>query len=256
MGSALPLGPMAATQMERATSFGAVAESYDRFRPAPPPEAAEWLLPEGARRVADVGAGTGGFSRVLAGLVDQVVAVELDVRMATLLRDRSPGVAVVNGRGEALPIGPACLDAVLVSAAWHWLDVDRMVPEVARVLRPGGVLGVLWSGPQRRVDWVAELLGRDRGNAVGSRRELRIPDGWPFSVPESRVIDWSLGRAPSELVGLAATYSRVITLAPEDRQADAERAAAVVGNHPFLRDRAGIELPMTTRCWRAIRQPW
>jgi hypothetical protein len=105
----VPWGPMAATQMERATSFGAVAESYDRFRPAPPPEAAAWLLPEGARWVADVGAGTGGFSRVLAERVDQVVAV---------------GVVVVV---EALPIGTARLDAVLVSAAWHWLDADRGV---------------------------------------------------------------------------------------------------------------------------------
>jgi SAM-dependent methyltransferase len=250
------LKSVAATRTERATAFGAAAESYDRYRPAPPPEAADWLVPDGARRVADVGAGTGGFSRVLAERVDEVVAVELDLRMATLLAARSTGVAVVAGKGEALPVRTASLDAVLVSSAWHWLDADLAVPEVARVLRPGGVLGVVWNGPMRRVDWVSQLLGRDGPTATdrsGPRRELIIPDLLPFSEPESRVIEWSLPRTPSELIGLAGTYSRVITLASQDRLSVARRAAELVESHPLLRNRARIDLPMTARCWKAVR---
>jgi SAM-dependent methyltransferase len=247
---------MSVSRMERATSFGSVADDYDRYRPAPPAEAAAWLLPARARRVADVGAGTGGFSRVLAKRAAMVVAVELDVRMAALLATRSRGVSVVNGRGESLPVRTASLDAVLVSSAWHWLDEELAMPEIARVLRPGGILGVVWNGPSRQVDWVNELLSRDRPaerDRSRPRHELHIRDGMPFSAPEARFFEWSLPRTPSELIGLAGTYSGVITLSPEDRMSIADRAAAVVATHPLLRGRDRIELPMTARCWRAFR---
>jgi SAM-dependent methyltransferase len=264
----------------RATSFGSVAVDYDRFRPSPPPDAADWLLSAGAQRVADVGAGTGGFSRVLAARVERVVAVELDPRMASVLRQRSPGVLVVNGRGEDLPIPSSSLDAVLVSSAWHWLDPDLAVAEMARVLRPGGVLGVLWSGPDRSVDWVSELLGRERalpdGERAGrggggeggegsgggeggeggerrSRRELRIPDGQPFSRPESMVMRWSLRRTPSELIGLAGTYSRVIALPPDQRRLLRQRAAETVKRRAWPQEEPEMDLPMNVRCWRAVR---
>ena len=251
--------PMVMSRAERATSFGTVAVDYDRFRPSPPPEAADWLLPPGARRVADVGAGTGGFSRVLAARIEKVVAVELDLRMVRVLRHRSPGVLVVNGRGEALPVCSSSMDAVLVSSAWHWLDPDVAVAEMARVLRPGGVLGVLWSGPDRSVDWVNEVLGGERpvpGGGGGERRlrrELRIPDGQPFGRPESMVMRWSLRRTPSELIGLAGTYSRVIALPPEQRRLVRQRAAEAVKRRAGLHEQSEIDLPMSVRGWRAVR---
>ena len=142
-------------------------------------------------------AGTGGFSRVLSARGIEVVAVELDPRMATVLRDRSPHVHAAVGRGEELPIRTCSLDAVLVSSAWHWLDPSRAVPEMARVLRPGGVLGVLWNGPNRRVDWVNEILGENHAGVApsgGPRRRLEIPEGQPFGIPAARVIEWTLPR--------------------------------------------------------------
>jgi SAM-dependent methyltransferase len=250
------LTAVAAERTVRATSFGTVADAYDRFRPGPPREAADWLLPPDVRRVADVCAGTGGFSRVLAPRVDDLVAVELDLRMARMLAARSYGVPVINGRAEVLPIRPASLDAVLISSAWHWLDPDVAVPEMARVLRPGGVLGVVWGGPNRRIGWVRELLGLGRDVAADQGRpgrELKIPDGQPFTEPESRVIEWTLPRSPSELAGLAGTYSRIITLPAAERQSITRQAAAVVEEHPLLRDRSRVDLPMTARCWKAVR---
>jgi hypothetical protein len=75
----------------------------------------------------------------------------------------------------------------------------------------------------------------------------------PFGPPVNTTIEWSLPRTPSELVGLAGTYSRVITLAPEAQMAVARRAAETVENHPLLRGRARVDLPMAARCWRATR---
>lgn len=241
---------------ERAVSFGGIAESYDRYRPAPPAEAADWMLPAQADRVVDVCTGTGSFSRVLAGRARQVVSVDLDPRMLAVLRSRSPGADAVCASGEVLPFLSGVFDAVLVSSGWHWLEPGRAVPEMARVTRPGGVLGVVWSGPDRRVPWVGELLGTRHTPAderARRRRELSIPPGAPFGEPERRVIDWSLPRTPSELVGLAGTYSVVITSGGEGRESVRRRAVELTEAHPVLRGRRRIELPMRTLCWRAVR---
>jgi hypothetical protein len=67
-------------------------------------------------------------------------------------------------------------------------------------------------------------------------------------------LEWSLPRTPAELVGLAGTYSRVITLTTEEREAVSDRAARLIASHPSLRDREVLDLPMTARAWRAARR--
>jgi ubiquinone/menaquinone biosynthesis C-methylase UbiE len=147
----------------RALSFGAVADTYDRYRPAPPGEAVDWVLPTNAVDVLDLGAGTGAVTRLLRTRVPgKVVAAEPDARMRAVLVRRVPDMSAVGARAEALPFADESFDAVAVSSAWHWMDLALTVPEAARVLRPGGRLGVLWNGPARDVGWVAELLGPSR----------------------------------------------------------------------------------------------
>src|ERR1700722_9617887 len=164
---------------KKATSFGGVAESYDRVRPGPAPAALDWLVPDGCEVAVDLAAGTGLFTRELLDRVARVVAVEPDPRMREVLAARSPELAVREGWGEVMPLPDASADAVFVSTAWHWLDPARAVPEIARVLRPGGRLGVIWTSRDRDQDWVAEL------------DLLRLPgvsdqDGEPRTVEEAR----------------------------------------------------------------------
>ena len=245
-----------APRAARALSFGGISEHYDRFRPPPPAEVADWLLPARARRVADVCAGTGSFSRVLARRVAEVVAVDLDPRMLAVLRDRSPAPAAVRASGDALPFRDGALDAVLVSSGWHWLNPERAVPEIARVLRPGGVLGVVWNGPDRSVDWVGDLFQhryRPDDLPAPSRRALSIPDGQPFTAPGHRVIDSTLPRTRAELLGLAGTYSRVITSGPAEQEDELRRAGAMVDGLPAVPGEDRIDLPMRAYCWKAER---
>src|ERR1022692_2331724 len=96
--------PGVASRAERSMSFGAIAGDYDRLRPSPPDAAVDWLLPAHCRVAVDLAAGTGLLTRVLAGKVPQVVAVEPDRRMRAVLLARSPDVRVVEGRGEAIPL--------------------------------------------------------------------------------------------------------------------------------------------------------
>jgi SAM-dependent methyltransferase len=137
----------------RRLSFGSVADDYDRYRPAPPPEALDWLVPPGARAVLDLAAGTGLVTRGLIGRAERVVAVEPDARMRAVLAARCPQAEVLDGRGEDIPLPDASVDAVVISAAWHWLDPARAVPEITRVLRTGGTLGVMWTSRDDRVPW-------------------------------------------------------------------------------------------------------
>jgi len=135
-------------------SFGAVARDYDRLRPSPPPEAVDWLLPARRDVVVDLAAGTGLLTRALSGKVGHVIAIEPDERMRSVLQARSPGVEVLAGRGEAIPLPDASADGVFVSSAWHWIDPELAVPEISRVLRDGGRFGVIWTGREPRIEWL------------------------------------------------------------------------------------------------------
>ena len=91
-------------RQERAMSFGSIAENYNELRPQPPQQAVDWLVPAGCQVAVDVGAGTGLFTRTLVDRAGQVIAVEPDARMRTVLTARTPGVRVVEGRGESIPL--------------------------------------------------------------------------------------------------------------------------------------------------------
>ena len=210
------------------------------------------MLPTNAVDVLDLGAGTGAITRLLRERVPgKVVAAEPDARMRAVLVRRVPDVLAVGARAEALPFADDTLDTVAVSSAWHWMDLVLTVPEAARVLRPGGRLGVLWNGPARDVEWVAELLG-PRRERVGrasdhaNRHRVELPLDAPFTTPETTVITWSMPMTRDEFVGLAGTYSAAIT------RPAAERAEIVI-DHAGFGNGTTVQLPMRSRCWRVTR---
>ncbi|GAB2581560.1 hypothetical protein GCM10027168_12860 [Streptomyces capparidis] len=141
----------------QAASFGAAAAAYERGRPPYPPEAVAWLVPEDARRVVDLGAGTGKLTRALRAPGREVVAVEPSPGMREQFSRVLPDVPVLAGAGESVPLPDSSVDALVCAQAWHWVDPERAIPEAARVLRPGGRLGLVWNTRDVSVPWVAEL---------------------------------------------------------------------------------------------------
>ena len=129
---------MVADRETRRLSFGSVATDYDRYRPPPPPQALDWLIPPGAQAILDLAAGTGVVTRELIGRATRVIAVEPDERMRAVLAAGCPEAEVLAGRGEDIPLPAASVDAVVISAAWHWLDPALAVPEITRVLNDLG----------------------------------------------------------------------------------------------------------------------
>jgi SAM-dependent methyltransferase len=244
----------------RRLSFGSVATDYDRYRPSPPPQMLDWLIPLGARAILDLAAGTGAVTRELIGRAPRIIAVEPDERMRAVLTARCPEAEVLAGRGEDIPLPDASVDAVVISSAWHWLNPEQAVPEITRVLRVGGVLGVLWISRDVRVPWVTEFnrLARESreadrspgGAPVGRRRrEVTFPPGTPLSAPEEHTVEFSLPMTKDELAGLLGTYSGVITLDAEQRADFSRRVRAFLDRQPWDR----VDLPLICRCLRSTR---
>ena len=215
-----------ATKAERSRSFGGVAAQYERFRPGPSVESVAWFLPRRVSRVVDVGAGTGALTRLLVDRADEVVAVEPDDRMRAVLVERVPGVRAIEGRGEAIPLPDSCADAVLVSSAWHWMEPRTTLQDVARVLVPGGTLGVLWTGPDPNAPFMAQarelLTSRLDAVPAGAVNEtsftLDIPAGLPFTRPENAVFTFDIALNADDLIGLLGTISWIITMPAERRE--------------------------------------
>lgn len=246
-------------------SFGAIANDYDRLRPGPPPAAVDWLLPARHDVVVDLAAGTGLLTRALAGRAERVIAVEPDDRMRAVLAARSPDVEVLAGRGEAIPLPDAAVDAVLISSAWHWMDPELAVPEIARVLRDGGRFGVIWTGrdatPWLHVDeWFRgpdqEPQTRNGADGAGPRRggrHVMLPDPSVFTDVETATLRFTRRMTVPDLVDWLTTYSRVITASEQVKAAGRVRAAAALAEE--FPGAAQIDVPMLSLCWRADRAP-
>jgi SAM-dependent methyltransferase len=210
----------------------------------------DWLLPAGARRVLDLGAGTGKLTALLQARGLDVLAVEPSARMLELLTASLPDVEARQGSAERIPLDDDSVDAVLVAQAWHWVDVDRAVPEVARVLRPRGRLGLVWNLRDERRPWVAEL-GRLMHEAVEPETGADGPDvGAAFPPAERRDFPWEHATAPQGILDLVASRSYVITLPEPRRRVLSAAVADLLVRHPDLRHRETIAMPYVARCFR------
>jgi SAM-dependent methyltransferase len=235
---------------DRSLSFGSAAAAYERGRPSYPPEAIDWLLPRGARQVLDLGAGTGKLTTRLVERGLEVVAVDPIPDMLEVLRSSLPETRALLGTAEEIPLEDNSVDVVLVAQAWHWVDPERAIPEVARVLRPGGRLGLVWNTRDERLGWVRELgeiIGSDGDR--GSRFDVTLSEA--FTEPESHHVEWTSYLTPQALIDLVASRSYCITSPTEVRARTLEQVRELLATHPALTNSTGLALPYVTVSIRA-----
>ncbi|MGV0813212.1 class I SAM-dependent methyltransferase [Mycolicibacterium boenickei] len=229
---------------QRSLSFGSEAAAYERGRPSYPPEAINWLLPENAKDVLDLGAGTGKLTTRLVERGLDVIAVDPIPEMLELLSNSLPDTPALLGTAEEIPLADNSVDAVLVAQAWHWFDPERAIKEVSRVLRPGGRLGLVWNTRDERLGWVKDL-----GRIIGPEHdpfnnEVTLPE--PFADIERHQVEWTSYLTPQALIDLVASRSYCITSPEQVRTRTLEQVRELLTTHPALANSSGLALPYIT----------
>ena len=218
--------------------FSRRADVYERGRPGYPDAVVDLLRRHGglsaASRVVDLAAGTGKLTRQLAQVSARCVAVEPSAAMRSMFTEQVPGVPVVAGVAESIPLLTATCDVLTAAQAFHWFDAGRSLAEIVRVLRPGGTVALLWNERDEDVPWMAEVgrLLRTVGDAPYWRALeyfpalARSPDlvdvvreSLRFNVPVDR----------SGLVDLVASRSYVNVLGADDRTHVLDQVAQLAG---------------------------
>lgn len=240
---------MSEQQRDPARSFGTVAEAYERGRPTYPPKAAAWLTSDQPVTVLELGAGTGKLTRQLVELGHDVHATDPDPDMLALLERDLPQVRVSQASAEEIPAGDRSYDVVVSAQAFHWFDLDRALPEIARVLKPRGRLSVVWNVRDERVPWVRRL-----GAIIGNPEQLSDPSealaqSGLFDEVERTTFGSRQQVNRESLQDLVRSRSSVATLGEADRAARLQQVAELY--EEYGRGMDGMQLPYVVSCFRA-----
>jgi SAM-dependent methyltransferase len=243
----------------RAASFGGQAEAYAAHRPDSPDAAVRWALAPVADRpglrVLDLAAGTGKLTEALIRHGVRVTAVEPDAAMLGELRQRLPEVDARPGAAESLPVPDESFDAVLVGQAFHWFDAERALPEIARVLRPGGVLTALWNSDDDRVEWIAGLAEVSRSSVSYVRwfEDNPMPAHPAFGPWQEAEFGHVQRRTAETLTATVATHSHVLVLDERERAALLARVRRYLASRPETAS-GEFDLNIVTMAERCVRR--
>lgn len=236
--------------VERARSFDRAAEEYERARPEYPPALLDALPLAAGAEVLDVGAGTGKLTRLLTQRYRRVIAVEPLDGMRAILERVVPAAESRPGSAEAIPLPDASVDGVFAGQAFHWFANDRAIAEIARVLRSGGVLSLIWNEadderpsplPEQYRVYLEELRAAGFAAFENAPPWQEVIARGPFGEVHQTAVahDHVLDRAG--LLDNARSVSWIASRPDEEREAIMQRLDGLLTDEPFaIPNRANI----------------
>lgn len=247
--------------------FDRAAATYERGRPGYPATAVRFLgrvLRLGpSTTVVELGSGTGKFTRAIAPLAATCVAVEPTEGMRRVFARQLPDVPALDGTAEAIPLPDGFADAVVAAQAFHWFRLPVALTEIARVLRPGGGLGLVWNLRDESVGWsrrLSEILERYRySERIPRSRDRSWEHAFdrvrgPFAPLRRREFAHLQRAARAVFVDRILSVSVVAVLGATERRRVAEEVRAVLDDDPATRGRSILTLPYRTRVYWTYRK--
>lgn len=247
-----------------ARGFEATVERYERGRPSYPADAVSFLVREleiaPGRDVLEIGAGTGKLTKLIVRAGGRITAIEPVPAMREALQRNCPTVTILDGTAEAIPVPDASADSVVAAQSFHWFDGERALPEIHRVLRPEGRLGLMWNARDEASDWSERLTTIfDRLAGDGPRyRDMRWREAFERTDlfgPLHHQIAYHVHQVTRDTFLDRVFSVSYVASAPE---AERERVLAEVTDlldtDPELRDRNDLVMPYRTDVFWCVRR--
>jgi ubiquinone/menaquinone biosynthesis C-methylase UbiE len=244
--------------------FQAGADAYERGRPGYPAAAIEFLQQtlniSSATTVVDLAAGTGKFTRQLADLGCQIVAIEPVEGMRQKFQVLLPNIPILDGTAESMPLDAGSVDVVTVAQAFHWFQGEAAIAEIHRVLKPGGYLGILWNVRDESVDWVAqisEIITPYEGDAPRYRTghwRTAFEQTNLFTPLETQVFSYVHQYDLDAAIDRVASISFIAALDAQTQQTVLQQVRELLERHPQTCDRPIIEHPYRTEVFWCTRK--
>lgn len=213
-----------------------------------PLEAVEWAVGRGPKRVLELVAGEGELTPVLAGLGHDVLATDPSPRLLARLAARVPSARIAVARAEDIPLPAASVDIVVAGSKFQGLDPSRTLPEIARVLRPGGVLSLIWNSGDHKVPWVRKMFAL-MGVASSTAGHSPLESSDLFTLTDHRAFRQWQRFDRHTLVDFVGSSDKAGALGPAEREKLLTEAGELYDG--YGRGPDGMLMPWIVDCYRA-----